>query len=156
MSRQFLIPVRDTDDARSAIARVASIAEAGDEIVVLIVSTVPEGEIVDSRPPSQVLDPLATTGGVSSEPRAAHDRPVMMNREELMEIKGREMCDALSSEIASLHDRGFEGRVEALFSDEAGPTIRDYANDLGVTEICATREFREDLDAETREAVKAV
>jgi hypothetical protein len=156
MTRQFLIPARDAEDASEAIARVPSIAREGDELVVLIVSKVPEGERVDSRPPGQVMDPLATTGGVSSEPRAAHDRPVMISREEIMEIKGREMVEALHPRIADLHDRGYGARVEAIFSDEPGAAIRDYAGDLNVTDVYLTSDFKEDLDDETQELVRTL
>ena len=44
MSKQYLIPVKDTEDANNAIARVPGVADQGDEVVVLIVSEVPEGE----------------------------------------------------------------------------------------------------------------
>jgi hypothetical protein len=156
MSKEYLIAVRDTDDAGEAISRVPSFAEPGDELVVLIVSEVPEAEIVGSRPPLQVLDPLATTGGVSSEPRAAWDRPVAMNSEELMEIRGRELCEAVDPKIASLHDLGYEARVEAVFGDEPGEAIRDYAGALNVREIYVTKAFYEDLDEDTRMLLTAI
>jgi hypothetical protein len=156
MSKEFLIPVRDTEDASEALARVPSFADAGDEIVVLIVSEVLGGEIVGSRPPSQVLDPLATTGGVSSEPRAAWDRPVAISSEEMMEMKGRELCEALDSKIAGLHELGYEARAEAVFNDDPGDAIRDYAGDLSVRDIYLTRAFYEDLDEETQTLVTAI
>ena len=156
MTRRFLIPARDAEDAQNVIARVPNFAEQGDDLVILIVSRVPEGERIRGRPPAQVLDPLATTGGMSSEPRAAHDRPVMIGREEIMEIQGRELVESLHPRIAELHDRGYSARVETIFSDEPGPAIRDYAEDLNVTDVYVTSEFREDLDSETRELVRAV
>ena len=156
MSKQYLIPVKDTEDANTAIARVPEIAQQGDEVVILIVSEVPSGEYIGDAPPAQVLDPLATTGGVSSEPRAAHDQPEFLGREAIMEIRGRELCEALNPQIAALHDRGYEARVDAVFSDEPGPTIRDYAGDLNVSDVYMTREFQSDLDSETQELVKAL
>lgn len=156
MSKQYLIPVKDTEDANNAIARIPDIATEGDEVVVLVISEVPEGEYVGDEPPRQVLDPLATTGGVSSEPRAAHDRPVFLSREEIMETRGRELCEAIQPQIAALHDRGYGARVDAVFSDDPGLTIRDYAGDLNVAGVYMTREFQSDLDSETQEVVKAL
>jgi hypothetical protein len=156
MGKQLLLPVKDPEDAGKAIARVQDIAQPGDEVVVLVVSEVPEGEYVGDRPPAQVLDPLATTGGVSSEPRAAHDQPVFMSREEIMEVKGQELREALNPQIAALHDRGYAARVDAVFSDDPDATIRDYAQDLDVTDIYTTAEFHEQLDKETRELVRAL
>lgn len=156
MSKQYLIPVKDLKDAKNAIDRVPEFAEQGDEVVVLVVSEVPEGEYIGDVPPAQVLDPLATTGGVSSEPRAAHDQPVFLSREEIMETRGRELCEAIQPQIAALHDRGYEARVDAVFSDDPGPTIRDYAGDLKVNGVYVTRDFQSDLDSETQEVVKAL
>jgi hypothetical protein len=156
MDREFLIAVKDTEDAGKAIARVPSIAEPGDEIVVLVISEVPESEIVAERPPTQVLDPLATTGGVSSEPRAAWDRPVAISSEELMEMKDRELHEAIDPKIASLHELGFDARVEAVFGDDPGPTIRDYAGDLNVRDVYVTRTFYDDLDEETQSQVSTL
>ena len=155
MSKQYLIPVKDTEDANNAIARVPGVADQGDEVVVLIVSEVPEGEYIGDSPPAQVLDPLATTGGVSSEPRAAHDQPEFLSREAIMEMRGRELCEALNPQIAALHDRGYAARVEAVFSDDPGLTIRDYAGDLNVTDVYMTPDFKSDLDSESQELVKA-
>ncbi len=156
MSKQYLIPVKDLEDGRRAIGRVADFASEGDEIVLLIISEVPEAELVGMKPPATVTDPLATTGGVSSAPRAADDQPVFIGREELMETRGQELCDALNPEIARLHELGYKARVEAMFSDDPGETIRDYAGDLDVDDVYITEEFREDLDAETQEVVKAI
>lgn len=156
MTRQFLIPAKDLEDAQNVIDRIPSFAEQGDDLVVLIVSEVPEGERIEGRPPAQVLDPLATTGGVSSEPRAAHDRPVMIGREEIMEIRGRELVESLHPRIAELHDHGYGARAEAIFSDDPGPAIRNYAEDLNVTDVYVTPEFRKELDSETQELVRAV
>ncbi len=98
MAKQYLIPVKDVDDANRAIARVPEIADEGDEVVVLVVSEVPEAELVGSKPPPTVVDPLANSGGVSSAPRAADDVPQFIGREELMEMKGQELCEALNPE----------------------------------------------------------
>ena len=156
MSKQYLIPVKDTDDAQSAITRVPSVVEKGDEVVVLIVSEIPDAELVGSKPPPHVMDPLATTGGTASEPRAGADQPEFIGREELMNMRGQELREALSSQIASLHDQGYEARVEAVFSDEPGSTIRDVAGDLNVADVYVTREFRSDLDSETQAVVKTL
>jgi hypothetical protein len=156
MTRQFLIPARDTEDAGNALSRVPSFAEQGDEVVVLIVSKVPEGEQIDSSPPAQVMDPLATTGGVSSEPRAAGDRPVMIGREELMELRGREASEVLHPRIADLHKQGYGARVITIFSDDPGPAIRDYAGDINVTDVYLTPEFKAELDDETQELVRTL
>jgi hypothetical protein len=156
MGKQYLIPVKDTDDANKAIARIPQIAEQGDEVVVLIVSDVPEGELTGSAPAPTVIDPMLTTGGTTSEPRAADDIPTFLGRDEIMEMKHRELCEALDPQIAGLHDRGYSARVDAVFSDEPGATIRDYASDLNVTDVYLTPEFRSDLDEETQELVKAL
>ena len=156
MARQYLIPAKSVDDATNAISQVPSTAEAGDEIVVLIISEVPEGELTGSRPPATVLDPLATTGGVSSEPRAGADRPQFLGREEIMEIKSREILEALNPQLERLHDQGFGARGETMFSDEPGPVIIDYAGDIDANSVVVTPEFYSELDAETQKAVRSL
>ena len=156
MSKQYLIPVKDVEDANDAIARLSGIAERGDNIVVLVISEIPESERIGSRPPEQVMDPLATTGGVAWAPTAAHDRPEFLGREEIMEAKGQELREALDPMIARLHEQGYEARVDAVFSDEPGNTIRDVAGDLNVTDVYVTESFRSKLDDETKEVVKAL
>lgn len=156
MSRQYLIPVKDTDDAKKALTRLPEVMERDDEVVVLIVSDIPEGEMTGSAPPPTVLDPLATTGGTAAAGRAASDQPVFLGREEMMEIRGREMQEAMQPYISSLHDRGYRARAEAVFTDDAGATIRDVASDLAVTDVYITEDFRSDLDSETQERVKAL
>jgi hypothetical protein len=156
MNKQYLFPVNSSEDAGNAIEHLPSEVKPGDEVVVLIVSEVPEAELIGSRPPSTVEDPLATTGGVSSEPRAADDQPVFIGREEIMEVKGRELCDAVQPKIASLHDRGLGARVEAVFSDNPDATILDYAADLRPDAVFMTPEFAGRLEEATRGTVRTL
>jgi hypothetical protein len=152
MHKQYLIPADSIQDAGNALDHLPSGFKPGDEVVVLIVSEVPEGELVGSRPPVTVLDPLATTGGVSSEPRAVADQPEFIGREEIMEIRGRELCEAVQPRLAALHDRGYGARVDAVFSDDPDATILDYAGDLRADAVYVTPEFAAKLDEATRES----
>jgi hypothetical protein len=156
MTRQYLIPVKDIQDANKAIAHIPEVATQGDEVVVLVISDVPQAELVGSKPPPTVMDPLANSGGVSSAPRAADDVPQFIGREEFMEIKRRELLDALNPQIARLHELGYDARVETVFSDEPGETIRDAAGDLTVADIYITEEYRSDLDEQIQEVVKVL
>jgi hypothetical protein len=156
MGKQYLIPVKDLADAHRAIGRVPDIAEKGDEIVLLMISEIPEPELIGSGPPETVLDPLKNSGGVSSAPRAADDVPEFIGREELMDSQGEELREAMNPEIARLHELGYQARVETMFSDKPGDTIRDYAGDLQVNDVYITKEFRDDLDKETQEVVKTI
>lgn len=156
MAGRYLIPAKDVGDAREAISMALRFAESGDEFVVLVISDVPAGELIGSEPPATVLDPLATTGGVASSGRAGSDTPEFVGREELMEMEGREIIEAIQPHIAALHQQGFEARGQAVFSDNAGATIRDVARDISATDVLVTRDFHEELDADTQELVKAL
>ena len=156
MNRRYLIPTRSIDDAENALARLPAVMEQGDEVVAIIASDVPEAELIGSRPSARVIDPLAITGGVSSEPRATADRPVFIGREEIMDLRGRELCDALRPKIAGLLERAYSARVEALFSHDPDVTILDYATDLRATGIYVTPEFLEALDEGTWGSVQVL
>ena len=156
MSRHYLVPVKDTDDADKALARIPEVLEKGDELMLLVISEVPEGELIGSQPPPTVMDPLATTGGVATGGRVGGDQPVFLGREEIMESRRQELRIALNPRIAQLNEQGYTARMEAMFSDEPGETIRDYAGDLGIKDILVTSDFHADLDSTTRDTVRTL
>lgn len=148
MSKQLLIPARNVEDADDAIRSIPNVAERGDEVVVLIVAEVPDAELVGTEPPPVITEPFAGGGTGFQAPRAPSDQPVFVSSERLMELKGREMCEALSGRIEGLHNAGFEARVEAMFSDTPAETIRDLAGDLDTRDVYVTGDFYEALKDE--------
>jgi hypothetical protein len=156
MSKQLLVPVRSVEDAREALPRVEAIAESGDEIVVLVISDIPEREMVGSEPSPATMEPLAHAGTGFSTPAPASDVPVFMESEEIIEKQGQAIVNTLADDIARLHDRGYNARVEAVFSESPAATIKDTAGDLSTREVYVTSSFYEEIKDEDESVAKVL
>jgi hypothetical protein len=146
MSNQLLIPVQDVHDADHAIRRIPHVAQPGDTVVILAVSRIPEAEVLDTHQPTSGPIDMPQMGYQATT--SPDDAPSFISSEELMEMKGQEICESLQSRIGRLHEGGYDARVDAVFSDKPAQTIREYAADLESTAVYVTSSFHHKLHDE--------
>jgi hypothetical protein len=151
VTKQVLIAVDGLEDARTAAGAIPQVCEAGDECVVLAVLDEPDAELIGSTPTHVIPEPYTGAGG-SEGPRAPNDAPVFIPREELREMKARDISEAIDRMTQPLRDSGIRVRTDTVFSESPVLAIRDYAGDIGA-EVMVTSRFQEALSKDGGERV---
>ena len=146
MAKQVLIPVDGLDDARTATGAIPQVCESGDECIILAVLEEPEQELVGSTPTHVMPEPYTGAGG-SEGPRAPNDAPVFAPREEMREVKARDITESIQQLTQPLRDGGIKVRAETVFSETPAKAVLDYAGDVDA-QIMVTRHFQETLTKE--------
>jgi hypothetical protein len=147
MSRQVLIPTQSIDDADQAVQYVGAVASPGDQVVLLVVAPVPEAEFIGTAPPPIAADATVQTTGYAA-PRAPDDMPVFVGSEDLMSRRQQEFRDVLAPRLQQLHEKGYDARLDVMFSDSPAATIRDAAGDLDTPDVYVTSDFYSHLETD--------
>jgi nucleotide-binding universal stress UspA family protein len=156
MAKQILVAANGLDDAQRAIKQLRQVCSPEDEVVLLTLLEEPEAEFIGTRPSGQVMPPPYTGAAGSVGPRMPEDTPAFVPREELREMKARDVSEVLDKETQTLRDAGVRLRLDTVYADDASTAILDYARDIDAAQVMVTSPFHEQLEKDDNESFATV